>query len=315
MPLQEELFKQLPYCIDRVDLPALGTPYFGKVRDCYQVGSRRILVTTDRLSAFDVVLTTIPFKGELLNSIADFWFKQTADIAQNHIEARPHPNVFIARDLQIVPIEVVVRGYLCGSAWRDYQSGRAISGVTLPAGLKEFAQLTAPIITPSTKAEKGAHDQPISEAEIIGRKIVASNLWEEIRAVAFSLFKRGQEVAAKSGLILVDTKYEFGLDPETGALFLADEVHTQDSSRYWIRESYRQDGSAPVMLDKEFFRRYLLELGYSGDGTPPHIPDEKRVEVAATYIQTYEKITGERFLPKVGDKIGEIKAALLSLDL
>lgn len=275
-----------------------ATLYEGKVRDCYVKGSKRIIITSDRISAFDVILGTIPFKGKVLNDMATFWFSETSDIVDNHLIDRPHPNVLVCKEAKILPVEVIVRAYLTGSAWRDYEAGKSISGIQLEPGLKKSHHFQTPIITPSTKAEKGKHDEPISEEEILKQGLVEETLWQEVCAVSLKLFERGTKKAAEQGLILVDTKYEFGtLD---GKLILADEIHTSDSSRYWVSETYEEafaSGEEPRKLDKEFLRSWLMELGFMGDGEAPILSDKIRADVAVRYIEAYEIITGKTFKP------------------
>jgi phosphoribosylaminoimidazole-succinocarboxamide synthase len=293
---------QLPYVLDKTDFAFLGEKYQGKVRDCYIRNDRRFLITTDRLSCFDVIVTTIPFKGQVLNQLAAYWFDKTSDIIDNHVIELPDPNVILAKNLEIIPIEVIVRGYLTGSAWRDYQQGKAISGHQLPTGLKASQALPEPIITPSTKAAIGDHDLPISEAEILTQNLVSKSLWEEVKTASFALFARGQKEALEKGLIFVDTKYEFGLF--NGKLTLADEIHTLDCSRYWIAESYQErfkNNESPEMLDKEPIRQWLIQQGFMGEGAVPKFSDQQRVEIAEHYIKTYELITGKRFAPEIGD--------------
>ena len=308
--------KQLQHTFDGIDLSGLGPKISGKVRDSYVVGDKRVLVTSDRLSAFDRVLTTIPFKGQLLNQMAAYWFSSTQHIVQNHIIYHPHPNVFIAQQAQILPIEVVIRGYLTGSAWRDYTAGKDISGINLPKGMRRSERFENPLITPSTKAEAGFHDEPISSEEIISKGIVEKKIWEEVCETALKLFAFGTKKAAEHGLILVDTKYEFGLVKQPNGsqkLILADEIHTQDSSRYWLSDGYDQafeQGQDPNMLDKEFVRRWLMEQGYMGEGTPPQFTDEFRVQTAEKYIAAFEQITGCSFYPKIGSVEAEIKEAV-----
>lgn len=315
--LDRELVReQLAHTLQTVDLPNLGEKINGKVRDCYvrknsEGGKERILITSDRLSAFDKVLVTIPFKGQVLTQMAMHWFEETKDIVANHIISHPHPNVMIGREVKILPIEVVIRGYLTGSAWRDYQAGRDISGIKLPSGLKLSEKFPEPLITPSTKAEQGDHDEPISSQEIVARGIVEEKLWNQVCETALKLFARGTKKARERGLILVDTKYEFGVS-ESGELVLADEVHTQDSSRYWILDSYEErfkKGEVPEMLDKEFVRGWLIEQGYMGDGTPPVFSDDFRIDTALRYIEAYERITGKTFVPETGDVAKKIEAA------
>ena len=316
MLTREAIAQQLSHTLDKIDLPELGNRIEGKVRDCYVLGDRRVIVASDRLSAFDVVLTTIPFKGQMLTQLASYWFSETKHIVPNHVLSQPHPNVLITREIEILPIEVVVRGYLAGSAWRDYQAGKQISGIALPKGLKKSQQLETPIITPSTKAERGVHDEPISSEEIVRQRIVAQSLWEEVCDAALKLFQFGSEKAAQRGLILVDTKYEFGVTKnEAGQtqLILADEIHTQDSSRFWMADSYLErfeKNEDPVMLDKEFVRRWLIEQGYMGEGTPPPFTDSFRVDTAVRYMQAFEKITGQEFCAEVGSLGESIKQAL-----
>jgi phosphoribosylaminoimidazole-succinocarboxamide synthase len=291
----------LEHVIKGTDFRNLGERYVGKVRDGYDLGSKRLLITTDRLSCFDVILTTIPFKGQVINQLAQFWFEQTADIIPNHIISIPDPNVMVVKNCKVLPIEVVVRGYLAGSAWKDYKAGKKVSGIEIKLGLNEYQKLDYPILTPSTKAAQGEHDQPISTDEIVSRKIVAADLWNEVEEKAFALFKRGTEIANKNGLILCDTKYEFGLLEDK--LILVDEVHTLDCARYWEADSYQNrvsSGKAPVMLDKQTVRDWLLSKGYSGEGVPPKFSNEHRLSIAVEYIHSYERVTGKVFEPVMG---------------
>jgi phosphoribosylaminoimidazole-succinocarboxamide synthase len=298
----EILTTALKNTIQEVDLPGLGVKINGKVRDCYVRGTKRVLVSSDRLSAFDVILTTIPYKGKILNDLAAFWFEKTKHIVKNHLISRPHPNIFIGEEVEIIPIEVVVRGYLAGSAFRDYQAGKDISGIKIPSGMKKSEKFSEPLVTPSTKAIQGEHDMPISEAEIISSKIVPENIWNDVRTIALKLFNFGSNEVRKRGLILVDTKYEFGIKkyPDgTSEIILADEVHTQDSSRFWQLDTYEEMlsiGEDPEMLDKEFVRKWLIQSGYMGDGTPPKFTDAFRVQIAQRYIEAFEIITGEKFV-------------------
>lgn len=270
--------------------------YKGKVRDVIDLGKELLLVTSDRISAFDVILSTIPFKGEILNRIALFWFDKTKDIIPNHIEEEVSTRAIRAKKCTILPVEVIVRGYLTGSAWRDYSSGKDVSGIKLPVGMKQNQKFETPLLTPSTKAEAGQHDEPISCAEIVKQGLVEEKLWKQVEEVALALFKRGTEIAAQNGMILVDTKYEFGL--LDGKLVIADEIHTPDSSRFWYGEKYEQlftEGKEQKQLDKEYFRQWLIAQGYMGDGTPPLITSEVRIETAKRYIEAFEAITGEKF--------------------
>jgi phosphoribosylaminoimidazole-succinocarboxamide synthase len=283
----------------------------GKVRDVVDLGSELLLTTTDRISAFDRVLTTVPCKGEVLNTISLFWFGSTGDIIANHVREEVSARTVRTVKCSVVPIEVVVRGYLTGSAWRDYQAGSSVSGIALPPGMRFNQRFDRPLITPSTKEEKGLHDVPISREQIIASGKVERRLWERIEETAHALFKRGTEIAARSGLILVDTKYEFGLN--SGELTLVDEVHTPDSSRYWYADSWPElfAGGAPQReLDKEYLRQWLLARGWKGDGEPPHIPDEVRLEVARKYVSAWETITGSPFTPHAMD--GAEESALVA---
>ncbi len=296
------LFQQLPFNLQKTDL-ALGERYQGKVRDTYRDRDRLVLVTTDRLSAFDHVLTTIPFKGEILNRLTHFWFEKTAHVVKNHVLAMPDPNVTVGRMCQAFPVEVVVRGYLTGSLWRDYQAGtHGTYRVPIPEGMKKDQAFESPIITPSTKAEYGRHDEPISAEQIVAQKLVTPRDWARATEAALGLFAEGQKWAKGRGLILVDTKYEFGLSD--GELYVIDEIHTPDSSRYWVADEYDgrfARGEDQKMLDKENIRQWLIrERGFQGHGRPPPIPDEVRVDLAAKYLTAYEQITGQTLALEVG---------------
>lgn len=304
----DTIFNQLNKCIDETHFDSFGTKYAGKVRECYTKNGKRILITSDRLSCFDVVLTLIPFKGQVLTDLAMFWFDKIQDIIPHHVISHPDPNVIIGKEVKVIPVEVVVRQFLSGSAYRDYVAQKQVSGITLPKGLKKDQIFDSLIITPSTKAEHGTHDEPISEQEIINKAIVSSSLWGQIREVAFKLFERGSALVAKQGLILVDTKYEFGLD-EKNNLILVDEIHTLDSSRYWVESEYEARFNAnedQLMLDKEPIRQWLLKQGYKGEGAAPEFTDIHRVEIAKHYISSYEKISGMQFLASEGDPVARI---------
>jgi phosphoribosylaminoimidazole-succinocarboxamide synthase len=270
------------------------------------LGDRLLIAASDRISAFDRVLSTIPFKGEILTRISNFWFEATRDIVPNHIipdaelglplSARSGRAVMV-RKAEMFPIEVVVRGYLTGSAWRDYSAGKPVSGIRLPPGMRMNERFPSPLITPTTKESSG-HDMPISSAEVVERGLVEEALWRRVEEAARAVFARGQEIAERNGLILVDTKYEFGLCQ--GGLMLCDEIHTPDSSRYWHSASYLElfeSGQQQRELDKEAFRRWLMERGFMGDGQPPTITDEVRVETAERYMAAFRAITGEDFSP------------------
>ena len=269
-----------------------------KVRDRVDLGSRLLLVTSDRVSAFDRILTTIPLKGQVLNQLSVFWFERTSDIVANHLLREVTPRSMLVRRCAVVPVEVVVRGYLTGSAWRDYQREGAVSGIRLPPGMRADQQFSRPLLTPATKAAGGAHDRPVSRAELLAGGVVSAELWQRIETVALQLYARGVEHAARRGLILVDTKYEFGTIG--GELVLADEVHTPDSSRYWYRDGYPERfarGEPQRKLDKEFLRVWLMERGFMGDGAPPAIPDAVRQELSLRYQEAYRLLTGHRLEP------------------
>lgn len=300
----QTLLEAIPGALHSVELTGWGQKEAGKVRDIYRKDGRRVLITTDRVSAFDRVLGAIPFKGQVLNQLSAWWFEQTADLVGNHVIAIPDPNVTLAHEAEPLPVEVIVRGYITGvtktSLWYLYEQGeRRPYGIPLPDGLKKDDPLPSPIITPTTKATAGGHDERLTREEILERGLVAPALWEEVETAALGIFERGQAVARQAGLILVDTKYEFGL--VDGRLVLIDEVHTPDSSRYWTQASY--DQGAPKNFDKEFLREWFAAQGYRGDGTPPVMPPDFVAQVAARYIAAYEQLTGQTFVP------GELPAA------
>lgn len=284
--------------------PDFGKKYQGKVRDFWvHKGGTRITVTTDRLSAFDVILGHIPFKGAVLNQLAAFWFDKTKKMVPNHMISTPDPNVLISKNCKAIPVEMIVRGYMSGvtktSVWHSYQKGeRTIYGVTFPEGMKKNQKLPTYVITPTThpQAGSGAHDERLTRDEIIQKNIVPKALYEQMEAVSLKLFDFGSKWCRKQGLILVDTKYEFGL--YDGKLMLIDEIHTPDSSRFWIADTYRErmkKGLEPDNFDKEFLRLWYAARGYTGDGAPPKMTDDFIVEVAKRYIAVYEKITGQPF--------------------
>ncbi len=294
-----DLAPLLATCLESLSLPP-GVPCSrGKVRDVVDLGAEVLLTTTDRISAFDRVLTTVPCKGEVLNTISNFWFRQTSDIIPSHVREEVSARTVRAVKCEVVPIEVVVRGYLTGSAWRDYQKASSVSGIALPAGMRANQRFPQPLLTPSTKEVGGAHDRPISREEILASGKVEKRLWERIEETSLALFRRGTEIAARNGLILVDTKYELGL--QGGQLTLADEVHTPDSSRYWYADTWEKlfaEGAPQRELDKEYLRKWLMDRGWKGDGPPPFIPPEVRVETALKYITAWETITGKAFQPR-----------------
>lgn len=277
----------------------------GKVREAWPLAEgRRLLVTTDRLSAFDRIIGTVPHKGQVLNQLAAWWFEQTADLVANHVVDVPDPNVLIAVDARPLPVEVVVRGRLTGSTSTSvlprYEAGeRMLYGYELPDGLQAHGPFPEPLITPTTKAEKGEHDEPITCDEVVTRGLVEVELWERIKTVALEVFRRGTEVAADAGFVLADTKYEFGLAPD-GELLLIDEVHTPDSSRYWAMDSLDERlaaGKGPESYDKEPVRLALGAAGFRGEGEPPELPQETWELASARYVELFESLTGTTFEP------------------
>jgi phosphoribosylaminoimidazole-succinocarboxamide synthase len=285
-------------------IPELPNYYRGKVRDNYDLpDGRRIIIATDRLSAFDRILATIPSKGQVLTQIARFWFDATRDVCPNHVLDYPDPNVIVCQRLSIVPVEIVVRDYLTGttgtSIWPMYKSGqREIYGIRFPDGLRENQKLPSTIITPTTKAADGGHDDPLTPDEIVRRGLLTSEQWRTLSQLALALFARGREIAERRGLILVDTKYEFGFDAG-GRIILADEIHTPDSSRYWVRGSYERScaaGEPPEALDKDVLRRWVAARCDPYRDPIPEIPSEIILETARTYIEAFETITGQRFI-------------------
>jgi phosphoribosylaminoimidazole-succinocarboxamide synthase len=297
--------------------------YDGKVRDCYIDSERgeRIIVVTDRLSAFDAVVGTIPFKGQVLNQLAQFWFEHTKDIAPNHMLRVPDPNVMVARECEPLPVELVMRAYLTGvtstSIWKAYDQGkREFCGHPLPDGMKKNQRLPKPILTPSTKAAKGDHDISVSREELLAMGKIAPEVFDNAAAIAEKLFAAGQAHAAKQGLILADTKYEMGIarDGARETIVVIDEIHTPDSSRYWFAGDYEERlarGEEPRSFDKEYVRRWLAnEAKWNGDGPPPTLPDEVRIEAARRYIASYEQVTGKTFVPDTRAPVARIAAAL-----
>ena len=287
-----------------INLQGYGKRTQGKVRDFYKKDGTRILITTDRISAFDRVLGYIPFKGQVLNELSKFWFYKTKEIVANHCIDTPHPNVTVAHEALPFPVEMVVRGYITGvtstSLWRAYELGeRNIYGINFPEGLRKNQKLPQPIITPTTKATHGAHDERITHGGILKKKLMPPKLLFQMEEVALELFKKGQEICKKRGLILVDTKYEFG--SYNGKLMLIDEIHTPDSSRYWKTDTYEERfrlGLEPENFDKEFFRLWYAKKGYRGDGEPPKMSKELQIKTSRRYIKIFEMITGKKFIPE-----------------
>lgn len=302
--------------LDSTNFAFLGKKYAGKVRDVYDQGKQSILIATDRQSAFDISWCTIPLKGQTLNQLSAWWFDQIKDIMPTHVVAVPDPNCAVVKKLEMLKVEIVVRGYMTGStgtsAWVNYEKGvRNFCGNLLPEGMVKSQKFATPIITPTTKGE---HDELIDPAGIIERKLTTKEQWAEIHEKALAVFKRGQEIALKRGLILVDTKYEMGVD-ENGVITIADEVHTPDSSRYWVAASYEErfaKRQEPESLDKEFFRLWLREQGFDYGKEPrPVINDDVRAMLAAKYIDLYQRMTGQAFVfPDSPDVTGRIEKNL-----
>jgi phosphoribosylaminoimidazole-succinocarboxamide synthase len=282
----------------------------GKVRESYDLpDGRRIMIATDRQSAFDTVLAAVPYKGQVLNQTARFWFEKTGDICPNHVVDYPDPNVVVGRRLSMLPVEMVVRDYLTGATdtaiWTMYNKGeRVVYGHRLPDGMVKNQKLPETLLTPTTKGMEGAHDKPITAPEIVAQGLLTQAQWDELAKISLALFARGREIAAKNGLILVDTKYEFGVD-EAGVITLADEVHTPDSSRYWRMESYKDRlaaGQEPESLDKEFLRLWIAARCDPYKDPIPEIPAETIVEFSGKYIRLYETVTGRKFERQPLDK-------------
>ena len=300
---QTELVQLLPDALNETNLPLKGKTR-GKVRDWYDLpAGQRLIVTTDRLSAFDRILYRVPYKGQVLNQLSAWWFEQTKDIIPNHIVSLPDPNASLVTKVEPLMVEVVVRGYITGvtttALWYRYSLGeRDIYGYTFPEGLRKNEQLPEPIITPTTKAVTG-HDERLTMNEVVEKGILDANTWEQVQAAALAIFKRGQKVAAEAGLILVDTKYEFGRT-EDGQVVLIDEVHTPDSSRYWKEASYKVSFAAGLEsenFDKELVRRAYIERGYQGEGEPPELSPQLWAAVSHRYISIYEMLTDLKFVP------------------
>lgn len=299
--------------LDGSSFESLGKRYEGKVRDNYTRDGKRTIIVTDRISAFDRVLGTLPYKGQVLNAVAAWWFDETRGIAPNHLLDVPDPNVMVCLECEPLPVEMVVRAYITGvtstSVWTHYTRGaRVFCGHQLPDGLKKHQRLPEPILTPSTKADKGDHDVSVSRAEILAMGRIRERDFDAAAASAMALFAHGQKVCAGRGLILVDTKYEFGKTPD-GRIVVIDEIHTPDSSRFWYAKSYRERfeaGEDPESFDKEYVRRWLADLGYRGEGAVPTIPDEVRVEASRRYIQACDEVRGIPFEPNTEEPISRI---------
>ena len=309
--------EQLMYTLNDFKFDQIkGEYYRGKVRDNYYLDDKMLMVTTDRVSAFDHVLGTIPFKGQILTEIANFWFDKTKDIVPNHIISSPDPQVLLAKKAETLPVEVIVRQYITGSLWREYSSGiNGQYGFMLPDNLQENQKFDTAILTPSTKAEYGKHDEPISREKIVD-SLVPEAIYKKAEEYALALFQKGQEWANSRGLILVDTKYEFGM--YNNELIVIDEIHTPDSSRYWVKDFYEENFNNNLpqkMLDKENIRKWLIDKGFKGEGTPPKLTDEIRILLSEKYIKLYNQLTGNNFNPHQGDVKSRILNNLTKLEI
>jgi phosphoribosylaminoimidazole-succinocarboxamide synthase len=305
---------ELANVLDETRFDGLGQRVTGKVRDSYLLKGKRVLVTTDRVSAFDRVLGTIPFKGQVLNQIAAFWFEQTRAIVPNHVLSVPDPNVMVVAECEQLPLEFIIRGYITGvtktSAWYNYQQGvRNLCGNVLPEGLRKDQKLAAPILTPTTKHE--AHDRNVSRAEALSEGLIDGATFDSAADICFRLYDAAVRHSARQGLIFVDTKYEIG--KLNGKLVVSDEIHTPDSSRYWYADTYQalfDRGQDQRKLDKEYVREWLVAQGFRGDGPIPVLTDDVRVEAARRYIQAYEIVTGLPFKPIEGPIQERVRQAL-----
>lgn len=300
----KKILNLIPGALQATDLPLPGKQS-GKVREWYLLDeTKRLVITTDRLSAFDNILACVPYKGQVLNQLSAWWFERTADIIPNHLLSLPDPNAAVVVSARPFPVEVIVRGFITGvtstALWYRYSTGeREIYGYRFPEGLRKNEQLPEPIITPTTKAGPGEHDERLTNAEVVEKGYLDAATWDEVTAAALAIFKRGQEIAHQNGLILVDTKYEFGRSPD-GRVILIDEVHTPDSSRFWKAESYEDrlsKGEEPENYDKEFIRLEYAARGYRGDGQPPEMPAELWARASQRYISVYEILSGQTFVP------------------
>ena len=299
---KDQLTQLLPHALKETDLPFPGRSS-GKVREWYDMpDGRRLIITTDRLSAFDRILAAVPYKGQVLNQLSAWWFEQTEDIIPNHLVSVPDPNASIVTTAEPLAIEVIVRGYITGvtstALWYRYSIGeRNIYGYDFPEGLKKNQALSEPIITPTTKGGASGHDERLTCTEVVERGLLDKNVWEQVQSAALAIFKCGQDVARKADLILVDTKYEFGIAPD-GSVMLIDEVHTPDSSRYWKADTYESQfsaGNEPENFDKEFVRIAYAEKGYRGDGEIPSMPDSLWAAASERYLAIYEMLTEKTF--------------------
>ncbi|MBY9007407.1 MAG: phosphoribosylaminoimidazolesuccinocarboxamide synthase [Candidatus Lokiarchaeota archaeon] len=313
--------QQLRNTLEKTNFSSLGKLYRGKVRDNYILNDKRIIIATDRLSAFDRVITTIPFKGQMLNQVSSFWFEKTKNIVKNHIIKNLDPNVSIVHQCESIPIEIIIRAYLTGTSWRNYEKGLPTSGIMPPKGMRKNQILDDILVTPSTKAESG-HDIYIAREQIVNEKMVDKEVYEKMEEAAIKLFKFGQEYCKKNGLILVDTKYEFGI--KDGELMVIDEIHTQDSSRFWILDSYQDkfdNNEEPEILDKEIFRGWLMNTypdifpNIKPDQEIPPISEDIKIELVKRYMKSYAKITGSEFILKISNVTERIEENLRNVNL
>ena len=311
---EETIKKNMENTIKETNFENLGEKYKGKVRDNYtdKKNGKRTIISTDRISAFDVVLGTIPFKGQILNQMANYWFEETKNVAPSHFITSPDPNITIVKLCKPFPVEVIIRNYITGSLWREYEKGQNNYGLNIPQNMKKDQKFENPIITPSTKAETG-HDMPMKREEVT--KTIPEEKYAQMEKMAMNLFKRGTEIANQRGLILVDTKYEFG-ETNQGDVIVIDEIHTPDSSRYWIKETYEElfnKGKPQQMLDKEYIRQWLInEKGYTGDGEIPKIAEEVKTKACQKYVEVYEMITGKEFKPAEPNQTERMKENLIN---
>ena len=318
MGIDVQLLRELcDRTLESTDLEGIGERHPGKVRESYVQGGTRTIVVSDRVSCFDVVVGTIPLKGQILNQLAAFWFDSTRDLARNHLLNVPDPSVSIVEECELLPVEFVYRGYLTGSTktsiWTAYERGdRTYCGHPLPDGMHRHEKLPEPLLTPTTKAEMGAHDEVTSKSELIANGAISEERYAEAEEITAKLFAAGTRWAEDRGLILVDTKYELGIGSD-GQIVVIDEIHTPDSSRYWYLDRYEEAMSAgrnPDALDKEYVRLWLGEQGYKGEGTPPELPTEVRCEAARRYINAFEQITDRTFEPNVEEPLERIERNL-----
>ena len=313
----EAILQAVPEALDKLEVP--GDMPHGKVRDFYVTadGKQRVLITTDRLSVFDHAVGLVPYKGQILNALSAWWFKRTADLVPNHFVAMPDPNVMIGRETRPILLAVIVRGYITGvtptSLWPRYEAGeREIYGLKFPAGLKKNDALPQPVVTPTTKSTVGRDDRQVV-TDVVSQKYLSMEAWQQVQAAALALYERGQEIAVRAGLILVDSKYEFGFDLQTRTLMLIDEVHTPDSSRYWKADTYAHrmaTGREPENLDKELARLWYGTQRYRGQNPLPPMSDDLIVSISQAYQQVYERITGETFQPASYPAQDRIEAVL-----